>query len=159
VSKYSREGPGRHQPLEEKVERIAEGLATSSAAKFKSGDAGVASNGDEAELSQESVHGALRAWQERACYLPDDLLFDPAWGMLLELLEAEIARRPVTLSMLSGTHAISKSGGARWVSALEERRLVSRRADRENPADELVELTPEASAALRRYFREVVLSH
>jgi DNA-binding MarR family transcriptional regulator len=108
------------------------------------------------EVSEEAVTAVIQAWRERACYLPSELLSDPAWSMLLELLHAELQDRKVSLSRLCTVSAVSVSGAMRWVKALESRDLVLRRSD--SNGNEFVELSPAGTSALRRYFREVVQS-
>jgi DNA-binding MarR family transcriptional regulator len=107
------------------------------------------------ELSEETVIQFLHAWRERTSYLPSELLSDPAWGMLLELLHAEIQGRRVSLARLCKVSASSTSCAARWLKALEARELVLRRADPDDAQNELVELSKKGSSALRRYFPDV----
>jgi DNA-binding MarR family transcriptional regulator len=140
--------PERPLPLNEKVSRIASSLI-----------ARLSSDDDRLELSEEAVAAALRAWRERAFYLPGELFSDPAWGMLLELLHAEVMGRRVPLTSLCKASGASTSSALRWVDALESRELVIRRANCDNPARALLELSPAASAALRKYFRDVLRSH
>ena len=108
------------------------------------------------EISDEAVTEVIEAWRERARYLPDEILSDPAWGMLLELLHAEVQDRPVSLSHACKASGVSTSIAVRWIKALESRDLVVRRSHSSGEAS--VELTPNGSSALRRYFRDVVQS-
>jgi len=48
--------------------------------------------GDAPEVSAETVRAIIRARRLRARYFPEDLFADPAWDMLLDLLQAEIAK-------------------------------------------------------------------
>lgn len=154
LTKYSPdEDPSRPLPLQAKIGRIVQALAHSSLAK--SGGDPVAKT-PELEVSEDSVGAAIRAWQERSRYLPDELLSDPVWGMLLELLHSEIGHRPVTVSRLCEASEVPTSSAMRWLKALEEHELVVRRADPRDSEQMGVELTPRASNALRRYFRDVV---
>jgi DNA-binding MarR family transcriptional regulator len=150
VTQYSAESePERHLPLHEKVSRILHGLARSSLTKS-------APDGNGLAVSEELVKTAIRAWRERACYLPAELLSDPAWGMLLELLHAEISKRRVTVARLCKASAASTPSALRWLKALEDRELVVRQADPPNSENEFVELSPRGSTALRLYFRDNV---
>jgi DNA-binding MarR family transcriptional regulator len=101
------------------------------------------------------VSAAIRAWRERACYLPGELFSDPAWGMLLELLHAEIEKRQVSLRRLSKASAASTPSAIRWLKVLEDRELVTRQADPLNSGNEILELSPKGSTALRFYFRDI----
>jgi len=141
------EGP---LPLNEKVGRILHSLARSTFTKTSTGN-------ERLEVPEEVVSAAIRAWRERACYLPGELFSDPAWGMLLELLDAEIRERQVSVSRLCKASAASTSSAIRWLKALEDRGLVIRRADPLISENEFLELTPKGSTALRLYFRDVAL--
>ena len=154
VTNYSPDAkPERLLPLREKISRIVHGLAKSSFAIIPSDSA---SRIERLEVSEETVSGAIRAWRERVHYLPGELFSDPAWGMLLELLQAEIEQRRVSLTRLSNMSATSTGSTMRWLKALESRGLVIRLADPNDSTDEFVELAPKGSAALRHYFHDVV---
>ena len=151
MTKHSpeKDDAGHPLPRSEKVSRVVQSLANST---FGTTDA----NGQEYELSEEAVRTAVWSWRERAAYLPPDLLSDPVWGMLLELLQGEVSKRPVLLSALCKASTASTTVAVRWLKVLEDRNLVTRRVD--HLGRDFVELTWSASAALRRYFRNVVQS-
>jgi DNA-binding MarR family transcriptional regulator len=149
VTKYSSDAePERQLPLNEKVGRILHSLARSTFAK-------ISSDNDRLDVSEEVVSAAIRAWRERACYLPGELFSDPAWGMLLELLHAEIQKRQVSLRRLCKASAASTPSAIRWLKVLEDRELVTRQADPLNSGNEILELSPKGSTALRFYFRDI----
>lgn len=149
MTKYSPDSePERQLPLNEKVGRILHSLARSTFAKASSDNVRL-------EVPQEIVAAAIRAWRERACYLPAELFSDPAWGMLLELLHAEIEKRHVSLRRLCKASAASTPSAIRWLRVLEDRELVVRRADPLVSGEEFLELTPKGSTALRLYFRDI----
>jgi len=139
------------------VGRIAQSLAVSSSTPAQS---------EPAEsivlpftVSEEVVTSAIEAWRRRSSYLPAELLSDPAWGMLLELFQAELQDRRVSVSRLCQVSAVSARIAARWLRALERQGLVVRRSDPRHPDDEFVEVSRQGSSALRRYFHGVVQSH
>ncbi|HYX45686.1 MAG TPA: hypothetical protein VE820_02520 [Sphingomicrobium sp.] len=140
-------------PLNDKVSRIAHSLASLARLPF-GGDRRPSE--DRLELSEEAVNHALRAWRERAFYFPEAIFFDPAWGMLLELLHAEVMRRPLTVPELCKLSRASVASAARWLRVLEEQELVVRLPDPAHPRRELAALSPKASAALRQYFHDVL---
>jgi hypothetical protein len=91
LTKYSPDAnPKRLVPLHEKIGRIVQGLARSSFATIVPDHEDATSMTDPLEVSEDAVIYAIRAWRERSNYLPGELFSDPAWGMLLELLQAEI---------------------------------------------------------------------
>ena len=144
--------PERELPLNEKVALLIQNVADTAFAN-SSRDVG---GSPSPELQAETVSAALREWRQRTDYLPGELLSDPAWGMLLELLHAQIEQRPITVPELCTASAAAPSTAARWLDALEDRLLVTRRANPHELAGPLVELTPKAASALRHYFRDVV---
>lgn len=143
-------------PLHGKVSRIVRSLAKSSFAR-------ATPEPDETtdfalEVSEEAVTRVIEAWRERTSYLPKELLADPAWGMLLELLQAEVQDRRVSLSRLCTASEVPGSTAVRWLKALERQGLAVRRVNPEGGDNEFVELSPKGRSALRRYFHDVVQS-
>lgn len=110
-------------------------------------------------VSEQAIARAIEAWRARASYLPGEVLADPAWGMLLELLQAEVQDRRVSVARLCKVSGAPAAAAVRWLNALERHGLAVRRADREQPEHEFVSLSRTGSAALRHYFDEVVQSH
>jgi len=113
---------------------------------------------EESELifvSEKAVTRTIEAWQERSSYLPRELLSDPAWRMLLELLQAEIQDRHASLASLCKVSEAPASTATRWLKALERQALVVRRPDPLDPDDEMVELSRKGSSVLRRYFHAI----
>jgi len=106
-------------------------------------------------LSVETVRNVIRARRLRARYFPEDLFADPAWDMLLDLLQAEIAQLRVPVSSLCIAAAVPATTALRWLKALVSQQLFIRRADPHDGRRVFVELAPEASHALRCYFAEV----
>lgn len=146
----------KHGPplvVQGKVSRLVQSLKRS---LFVSAEPEPEEPAELAFVSEEIVARAIEAWRERNSYLPRELLSDPAWGMLLELLQAEIQGRRASLPSLCKVSAVPASTAARWLKALERQALVIRWADPLRPNDEIVELSLKGSSALRRYFHEVV---
>ena len=109
-------------------------------------------------VPDEVVTRVLEEWRERTSYLPRGLLSDPAWGILLELLLAEIQGRRVSLLRIGKVAAVPASTRDRWLKALERHALIVRQADPLHPEDEMISLSRRGSSALRHYFHEVVQS-
>ena len=106
-------------------------------------------------MSAEIVRGVIRARRLRSRYFADDLFADPAWDMLLDLLQAEIAQLRVPVSSLCIAAAVPATTALRWLKTMTDKGLFVRRADPHDGRRVFVELAPEASVALRRYFGEV----
>lgn len=81
----------RLRMLSEEVSRIASTLARLSAGPAAPRAKAEPTPGAELPpLSVETVRNVIRARRLRARYFPEDLFADPAWDMLLDLLQAEI---------------------------------------------------------------------
>lgn len=141
-------------PLQQTVRRMVESLANASlgTAAPEQGHPPSA----QPEITQDVIRAIIRARQARAGYLPLELLSDPAWGMLLELLHGELAGQRVSVSTLCEAAAVPDSTAVRWLKALEAHDLAVRRSDPHEGESECVELTRKGSAALRDYFRDVL---
>ena len=157
MTRYTRDTKrGDLLPLQDKVSRIIRSLAKPS---FEPATTAPEELADVApEVSEETVNRVIEAWRERTSYLPRELLADPVWGMLLELLQAEVQDRRVSLSRLCTVSEVAPSAATRWLKALERQELAVRRVDPQDAENEFVELSPKGRSALRRYFHAVVES-
>lgn len=146
----------RLRQLSEEVSRIASTLARlSSGPGAPSSVRAVASAADLPPLSADTVRSVIRARRLRSRYFAEDLFADPAWDMLLDLLQAEIAQLRVPVSSLCIAAAVPATTALRWLKTLVSQGIFVRRADPHDGRRVFVELGPEASQALRRYFAEV----
>ena len=146
----------RLRQLSDEVSRIASTLARLSAgpaAATRTAEATPAA--DVPAVSAETVRAVIRARRLRARYFPEDLFADPAWDMLLDLLRAEIAQHRVPVSSLCIAAAVPATTALRWLKTMVSKGVFIRRADPHDGRRVFVELAPEASQALRRYFGEV----
>ena len=111
--------------------------------------------GEVPPLSVETVRNVIRARRLRSRYFPEELFADPGWDMLLDLLQAEIAQLRVPVSSLCIAAAVPATTALRWLKTMVSQGLFIRRADPHDGRRVFVELAPETSHALRRYFAEV----
>jgi hypothetical protein len=107
------------------------------------------------QVSVESVRSVIRARRLRGRYFPEDLFADPAWDMMLDLLQAEISHLRVPVSSLCIAAAVPATTALRWLKTLVQEGLFVRRADPHDGRRVFVELAPQASQALRRFFADV----
>jgi hypothetical protein len=145
----------RLRQLSDEVGRIASTLArlsTGPAAPAKPVEMPASESPD---VSAETVRGVIRARRLRSRFFPEDLFADPAWDMLLDLLQAEIAQLRVPVSSLCIAASVPATTALRWLKSMTEQGLFLRRADPHDGRRVFVELSPQASSALRRYFVEV----
>jgi hypothetical protein len=146
----------RLRQLSEEVSRIASTLArlsTGPAAPIRPIEKSSAANVP--PLSVETVRSVIRARRMRARYFRDELFADPAWDMLLDLLQAEIAQLRVPVSSLCIAASVPATTALRWLKTMVSEGIFVRRADPHDGRRVFVELAPEASQALRRYFADV----
>ena len=146
----------RLRQLSEEVSRIASTLARLSTGPSAPRPAIEQMSGsDLPSLSAETIRNVIRARRLRARYFPEELFADPAWDMLLDLLQAEIAQLRVPVSSLCIAAAVPATTALRWLKTLVSQGLFIRRPDPHDGRRVYVELAPDASHALRRYFAEV----
>jgi hypothetical protein len=145
----------RLRQLSDEVSRIASTLARlSSGPQAQPRRLEPAHAADVPEVSAQTVRAVIRARRLRARYFPEDLFADPAWDMLLDLLQAELSHLRVPVSSLCIAAAVPPTTALRWLKTMVEERLFVRRADPHDGRRVFVELAPDASLALRRYFAE-----
>jgi DNA-binding MarR family transcriptional regulator len=149
----------RLRQLSEEVSRIAAALARLSSSSANGPPLSPATiappQGDFAPVSAEALRSMIRARRLRATYLPADLFADPAWDMLLDLLQAEIVQHRVPVSSLCIATAVPATTALRWIKAMTDRGLLVRRDDPHDGRRVFIEMAPTTSASLRRYFQEV----
>jgi DNA-binding MarR family transcriptional regulator len=143
--------------LSDEVSRIAATLA-----RLSVGPGAPAANrnepvgeGEVPAVSLETIRQVIRARRLRARYFDEELFADPAWDMLLDLLQAEIAQHRVPVSSLCIAAAVPPTTALRWIKTMTDAGLFKRRADPHDGRRVFIELSREASEAMRRYFGEV----
>ena len=107
------------------------------------------------EISRDLLRAVIRARRLRARYFTDELFADPAWDMLLDLTQAEVAQIRVPVSSLCIAAAVPATTALRWIKTLTDSGMLLRRADPHDGRRVFVELAPTTSVAMRSYFNEV----
>jgi hypothetical protein len=150
-------GAARLRQLSDEVARIAATLARlstgpqASPAKAPLADKG----GDARPIGPEIVRAVIGARRLRARYFDAELFADPAWDMLLDLVQAEIDQLRVPVSNLCIAAAVPATTALRWIKTMSDNGLLVRRPDPHDGRRVFVEMSPETSLAMRRYFAEV----
>jgi hypothetical protein len=150
------QGVERLRQLSDEVNRIAATLArlsTDPAASARELRKPVEE--DVPDIAVETVRSVIRARRLRGRYFREDLFADPAWDMLLDLLQAEIAQLRVPVSSLCIAAAVPATTALRWLKSMTDQGIFVRRADPHDGRRIFVELSREASGAMRRYFADV----
>jgi DNA-binding MarR family transcriptional regulator len=145
----------RLRQLSDEVSRIAATLARLSVGPDVPAEKPEPPRGEAPSVSLDTVRQVIRARRLRARYFEEELFADPAWDMLLDLLQAEIAQHRVPVSSLCIAAAVPATTALRWIKTMTDVGLFKRRADPHDGRRVFVELSQDASEALRRYFGEV----
>lgn len=146
----------RLRQLSDEVNRIAATLARLSATPTSvAGIADAPITGEPPAVAANTVRSIIRARRLRARFFAEDLFADPAWDMLLDLLQAEISQLRVPVSSLCIAAAVPATTALRWLKTMVDQGLFVRRSDPHDGRRVFVELAPDTSLALRRYFVEV----
>lgn len=146
----------RLRQLSDEVNRIAATLARLSAGPAAAARKFEPLQSNEApEVAADTVRAVIRARRLRTRFFPEHLFADPAWDMLLDLLQAEIAQLRVPVSSLCIAAAVPATTALRWLKTMVTEGIFLRRADPHDGRRVFVELAPDASRTLRRYFAEL----
>ena len=146
----------RLRQLSDEVNRIAATLARLSAGPAAAARKFEPLQSNEApEVAADTVRAVIRARRLRTRFFPEHFFADPAWDMLLDLLQAEIAQLRVPVSSLCIAAAVPATTALRWLKTMVTEGIFLRRADPHDGRRVFVELAPDASRTLRRYFAEL----
>ena len=158
VSDVGRDNAVRLRQLSDEMGRIAATLARLSSTPEESGPAVlqlIEPPKDAPPLSVDTVRSVIRARRLRARFFTEELFADPAWDMLLDLTQAELAQHRVPVSSLCIAAAVPATTALRWIKSMTDAGLFARRADPHDGRRVFVELSPQASIAMRAYFAEL----
>jgi DNA-binding MarR family transcriptional regulator len=145
----------RLKQLSDEVNRIAGALARLSSAPISADTTRPVQPGEGPAVSAETVRSIIRARRLRDQFMPADLFADPAWDILLDLLQAEIIQHRVPVSSLCIASAVPATTALRWIRSMTERDMLVRREDPHDARRVFIELAPPTSAAMRHYFDKV----
>lgn len=141
--------------ISDEVNRISQKLARiSSTPEGHNELALVPQEGRPIKCSPERVKAEIRARRLRASYFSGDLFADPAWDMMLFLLQAELMQWRVSTSRLCRAADVPATTALRWLNTLVQQNIACRRDDPFDGRRTYIELTPMASAAMHRYFAD-----
>ena len=158
VSDVGRDNAVRLRQLSDEMGRIAETLARLSSTPDETGPSAlrlIQPTKEVPPLNVDIVRSVIRARRLRSRFFAEELFADPAWDMLLDLLQAELAQHRVPVSSLCIAAAVPATTALRWIKSMTDSGLFLRRADPHDGRRVFVELSPGASEAMRRYFGEL----
>jgi len=152
MSKHFKEQSGQNLArLSVEVSRVADKLARLSNDALVSGEVDRQKE-SASKASVATVRSVIRARRLRDRYFSFGLFADPAWDILLDLLESELSQRRTSVSSACGAAAVPATTALRWLKAMEEKGLVTRVPDQFDGRRVFVELSPDASRAMHAYF-------
>ncbi len=106
-------------------------------------------------LSEREVRAMLKMRRNRDQFFDGELFADPAWDILLELYAAQLAQQRISVGSLCVGAAVPSTTALRWISMLERKGLVERKADRMDGRRFYVSLSSGGHDAMGSYFRTV----
>jgi DNA-binding MarR family transcriptional regulator len=98
------------------------------------------------------ISAILRIRRMRDEFFQDTLFADPAWDMLLELLEARALGQQLSIIALCESAGVPTTTALRWLNVLVAKGLVERKRDIADRRRVYVEITDIAADALSRWF-------
>jgi DNA-binding MarR family transcriptional regulator len=158
VSDVGRDNAVRLRQLSDEMGRIAATLARLSTGPEGTAPVAAPAGADVGEAAPpdiETVRQMIRARRLRARFFDETLFADPAWDMLLDLFQAELAQHRVPVSSLCIAAAVPATTALRWIKSMTDCGLFLRRPDPHDGRRVFIELSADASRNLRRYFGEV----
>ena len=145
-------GPARLQQLSEEVGRIADILASLSVHEAAARGSGAGNSNQGPPVDAGHIRAVIRARRLREQFFRSELLADPAWDMLLDLMAARLEGQRVAVSSLCIAAAVPPTTALRWIKALCEDGLFVRVADPADGRRVFIELSDAAADALSAYF-------
>lgn len=158
----------RLRRLNEEIARIAETLArlsrsdSSDPPRTRIGERAAspafplsAAPGETPPIAPRDVRAAIRARRIRDQYFDARLFEDPAWDILLDLFAAELERVQVSVSSLCIAAAVAPTTALRWIAKMTDAGLLMRVPDPFDRRRAFMELSTQASDAMRGYLGTV----
>ena len=94
----------------------------------------------------------LRMRRARTEFFEDNLFAEPAWDMMLDLMEARLRGTEILTSSLCMAASVPATTALRWIKNLTEKGILVRRADENDKRRVYVALSDEAASAMKYWF-------
>ncbi|MCC2980870.1 winged helix DNA-binding protein [Sphingomonas sp. IC4-52] len=157
-------------PILERIEKVLAELSRTIASPNPAVGEGAGTNaagspaqeGVASSIAAERLNTAIawiRARARRDQAFGEDLFFDPAWSILLELYVHHRQRTATSITSLCLAAKVPPSTGLRWVALLEKRGLVVREADPFDKRKSYARLTMEAVERVERALDDTMESN
>lgn len=115
-----------------------------------------ASREDVQKFLRERLESLLNARRARALFFDQALFEDPCWDMLLELMHARLADRPISVSSLCIAVGVPQTTGLRRIEELERHGLLMRKPDPVDRRRVFLDLTQAGIRQLEHYLTTAV---
>jgi DNA-binding MarR family transcriptional regulator len=102
------------------------------------------------EVTEDHILSILIARRGREAVFGPYLFSEPTWDALLELYAARLGKRRMSIADLSRVINIPRSTTVRWISALEDRGLVTSESDTKVPERTWIGLTDLGASKIKR---------
>ena len=102
----------------------------------------------------ETLKHIIRFRRRREGFFPVDLLGEPAWDIVLDLMLARIERRKVSVSSLCIAAAVPTTTALRWIKLLVDRGMLVKTADRYDRRRSYIELSDDVFARIIVFFEK-----
>ncbi|WP_266019578.1 response regulator [Brucella intermedia] len=105
------------------------------------------------ELDNNRMLDLLKTRDIRTRYFSDKLFADPAWLMLLDLMEQHLRQKTVSVSGICIDAGVPPATAARRLEEMEQSGFVVRKVDHNDKRRQLVALTPKSVELVTNYLR------
>lgn len=106
-------------------------------------------------VTVREIRAVLKYRRSRDAFFESDLFADPAWDILLELYLAKLGQQKMSVGSLCLGAAVPSTTALRWISQLEQKGLIERKADPMDGRRYHVSLSDAGAHAMASYFRTV----
>jgi DNA-binding MarR family transcriptional regulator len=103
----------------------------------------------------QMIEALIGARKLRTKYFDQDLFFDPAWAILIDLYQAELVGKKLCVSAVCYGSGVAETTALRYIGVLEQRGLIQRVPDPKDKRRAFLKLTQSAQDKLVSYFGEV----
>ncbi|PKP94130.1 MAG: hypothetical protein CVT77_03395 [Alphaproteobacteria bacterium HGW-Alphaproteobacteria-16] len=108
----------------------------------------VGAESDDAVTLAAGVQLIMRMRRLRSSFFEETLFADPAWDMMLDLMEARLSQANVSISSLCMAGCVPATTALRWVKILTEKGILVRKPDAGDRRRVYVELSDSAAEAM-----------
>ena len=106
-------------------------------------------------VTEKDIRVMLKLRRNRDQFFDGGLFADPAWDMLLELYAARLGQQRISVGSLCSGAAVPGTTALRWISLLEGKGLIERKADPMDGRRFYLSLSGSGLDSMASYFKTV----